>query len=172
MYDPDDAGELDRFALYDPGKRYTRNLIATDHETFTLMLLCWNPGAESPIHDHPCDGCWARVVRGTVVETRYHRDASGAALVESGVASASAGDVMYIDDSIALHKIGNPSPTVPAATLHLYSPPFSRCCIWLNQADAHAVLKPTVTYYSEGGEVLDYERVAAPPGGGTGSLCG
>ena len=45
--------------------------------------------------------------------------------------------------------------------------------IWLNQADAHAVLKPTVTYYSEGGEVLDYERVAAAaPGGSTGSLCG
>lgn len=29
----------------------------TIHKTFTLLLLCWNPGKESPIHDHPCDGC-------------------------------------------------------------------------------------------------------------------
>jgi hypothetical protein len=32
-------------------------LIATDDETFTLLLLCWNPSKESPIHDHP----WVRL---------------------------------------------------------------------------------------------------------------
>ncbi|KAL7535306.1 hypothetical protein ACHAXR_008454 [Thalassiosira sp. AJA248-18] len=52
-------------------KNYTRNLIATDNETFTLLLLCWNPGKCSPIHDHPCDGCWLRVCQGQIQETRY-----------------------------------------------------------------------------------------------------
>jgi hypothetical protein len=47
-----------------------RNLIATDNETFTLMLLCWTPGKESPIHDHPCEGCWMRVVQGCVREVQ------------------------------------------------------------------------------------------------------
>ena len=45
--------EWRKYALFDPMKNYTRNLIATDDETFTLLLLCWNPSKESPIHDHP-----------------------------------------------------------------------------------------------------------------------
>lgn len=63
--------ELKEYALSEPCKNYTRNLVATDNETYTLLLLCWNPGKQSPIHDHPCDGCWVRVVEGSVTETRY-----------------------------------------------------------------------------------------------------
>ena len=63
-----------QYAHSDPMKNYTRNLIATDDETFTLLLLCWNPGKESPIHDHPCDGCWVRVCQGKIQETRYEID--------------------------------------------------------------------------------------------------
>lgn len=47
------AGEWREYALFDCMKNYTRNLIATDDETFTLLLLCWNPDKGSPIHDHP-----------------------------------------------------------------------------------------------------------------------
>mmetsp|Transcript_16702 Transcript_16702/g.30240 ORF Transcript_16702/g.30240 Transcript_16702/m.30240 type:complete len:212 (+) Transcript_16702:91-726(+) len=47
-------GEWKKYAMFESKKNYTRNLIATDDETFTLLLLCWNPGKESPIHDHPC----------------------------------------------------------------------------------------------------------------------
>ena len=36
--------ELERFMLTDDAKNYTRNLIATDHQTYALMLLCWNRG--------------------------------------------------------------------------------------------------------------------------------
>ncbi len=43
---------LKKYALFDNMKNYTRNLIATDDETFTLLLLCWNADKESPIHDH------------------------------------------------------------------------------------------------------------------------
>lgn len=32
------------YAFWDPDKLYTRNLVATDGKTFTLLLLCWNPG--------------------------------------------------------------------------------------------------------------------------------
>ncbi len=46
-------GEWRKYAHFDPSRNYTRNLVATDDETFTLLLLCWNPGRESPIHDHP-----------------------------------------------------------------------------------------------------------------------
>lgn len=35
--------EWKRFCMFDEFK-YTRNLVATDNETYTLMLLCWSPG--------------------------------------------------------------------------------------------------------------------------------
>lgn len=44
LMDAYDASENDwrRFEFWDESKNYTRNLIATDNKTFTLMLLCWN----------------------------------------------------------------------------------------------------------------------------------
>jgi len=54
----------------------------------------------SPIHDHPCNGCWMRVLCGSVVETRYARDAATNKLKNTGECAAVEGDVIYIDDSI------------------------------------------------------------------------
>lgn len=53
--------ELKKYAMFDSMKNYTRNLIATDDETFTLLLLCWNADKESPIHDHVSNYQYHRV---------------------------------------------------------------------------------------------------------------
>ena len=37
----------------------------------------------------------------------------------------------FIDDSMGLHKIGNPCVDAGAVTLHLYTPPFRSCKVWL-----------------------------------------
>ena len=62
-----------RFVLFDKEGTYTRNLVLTDNQHYTLLALCWNPGCESPIHDHPCDGCWMKVCEGSIQESRYER---------------------------------------------------------------------------------------------------
>lgn len=125
--------------------------MATDDETFTLMMLCWNPGKESPIHDHPCLGCWVRVIQGEVKETRYARVGDELVMTEENIFRA--GQVAYIDNSMGLHKVGSHGPD-PAVTLHLYAPPYERCSIWLDPARASHVLRPVVTYYSEFGEIV------------------
>lgn len=63
--------EVNKFTFWDSEKPYTRNLIATDNENYTLLLLCWNPGKESKIHNHPCDGCFVKTIRGCIRESRY-----------------------------------------------------------------------------------------------------
>jgi cysteine dioxygenase len=151
--------EYKRYALFDAGKKYTRNLIATDHKTFALMLLCWNKGAESPIHDHPCTGCFARTVEGTVRETRYRVDCDNNKLTAVSTADCPAGAVVFIDDSMGPHKVGNPSLEAEAVTLHLYAPPFSVCSIWLNAGNARAVARPSLVFHSAGGVVT----TPAPP---------
>ncbi|TMW64910.1 hypothetical protein Poli38472_009077 [Pythium oligandrum] len=145
--------ELERFAYIDPSKNYTRNLISTDHETYALILLVWNRGKYSPIHDHPCDGCWVKVIQGTINEVQYQ--AQEGALVETSNVILSHG-VTYMDDSIGLHKIGNPRDDVDAVTLHLYSPPYDKCRVWFDPNNADKSSVAYAYYFSEFGERADY----------------
>lgn len=55
------------------------------------------PAARSHVHDHPCDGCWVKVMHGTVKETRYHTPEEGGALQEAESLEASAGDITFIN---------------------------------------------------------------------------
>ena len=124
--------DLERFSHFDTDQNYTRNLISTDNETYTLLLLCWNPGMHSPIHDHPCDGCWMSVVSGAVQEKRYQPDENDN-LVCTQDEIFHQGGVVFIEDSMGYHSVGNPSESQRAITLHLYSPPFQQCRIWLDE---------------------------------------
>mmetsp|Transcript_37693 Transcript_37693/g.67884 ORF Transcript_37693/g.67884 Transcript_37693/m.67884 type:complete len:256 (-) Transcript_37693:204-971(-) len=144
-------GEWKKYALFDSMKNYTRNLIATDNETFTLLLLCWNPNKESPIHDHPCDGCWLRVCQGKIQETRYEINN------ETDKMDVTSDEVFgddapaFINDSMGYHKVGNPSKSAPAVTLHLYCPPFSQCKIWLDPSHGSKPSNACMCNYSEYG---------------------
>jgi cysteine dioxygenase len=116
---------------------YTRNLIATDQQQYTILLLCWNADMESKIHNHPCDGCFVKSVRGQIKETKYVEadklpgaceggrtcvDVPGAqgdgpkrlAVISEVILSP--GEVTYMDDFIGYHKVGNAAP--PSATEH------------------------------------------------------
>ncbi|RHY00096.1 hypothetical protein DYB36_013898 [Aphanomyces astaci] len=103
----------------------------------------------SPIHDHPSDGCWIRHIQGIVNEVRYESD--GEALVESANILISHG-MTYMDDSLGLHKVGNPSEDVDAITLHLYAPPFYQCRLWHDPQDATNATIGHCRYDSEYGD--------------------
>mmetsp|Transcript_3796 Transcript_3796/g.5829 ORF Transcript_3796/g.5829 Transcript_3796/m.5829 type:complete len:238 (+) Transcript_3796:124-837(+) len=144
--------EWRKYAFFDEKKNYTRNLIATDEETFTLLLLCWNAGRESPIHDHPCDGCWVRLCQGRVREIRYEcNDETDTMEVTSDMILEDDAPT-FISDIQGYHKVGNPDPTLPAVTLHLYCPPFRRCKIWMKDCnDELTASNACMCYYSEYG---------------------
>ena len=109
--------ELKPYCFIEEKKNYTRNLIATDNETFTLLLLCWNPGKYSPIHDHPCNGCWMRVCQGSVNEVRYRKkNMSKKEILHQGDdevrafectmdSTYSEGEQTFIDDNLGYHKV-------------------------------------------------------------------
>ena len=142
--------EWSKYAHADLSKKYTRNLISTDDESYTLLLLVWNANVESPIHDHPCDGCWMKVLEGDVTEARFklrsssddetgdndtaYSDSNLDNLVCTHNEAYSMDQIAYVNDSIGLHKVCNPSKTERAVTLHLYSPPFQSCKLWTNNS--------------------------------------
>jgi len=143
--------EYERFALFDENQPYTRNLVATDNDTFVLLLLCWSPGQVSKIHDHPCEGCWMRVMGGTV-EERLYNDAGGR-MIQTGFSRYQTTDVAFVDDCVGYHSIGNPSKEHGAMTLHLYSPPFEYCRAWPDKDDSGNVCHPFMSFHSEFGEL-------------------
>lgn len=114
--------------------RYTRNLVGTN-ELFTMLVLCWDKGQASPIHDHTGSSCWVRLMDGELRETRYRvppPEACGSSgLVVIGEQSLTqATPVAYINDTQGLHRMGNPSDAQGCVTLHIYSPPFSTTKIY------------------------------------------
>jgi predicted metal-dependent enzyme (double-stranded beta helix superfamily) len=125
------TNELNKYTFWDSEKSYTRNLVATDDRHYTLLLLCWNPGKESKVHNHPCDGCYVKTVRGCIRESQYGVR-ENQEVYPTKVRFFNEGQISYIDDSMGLHKIGNPFRDSGSVSLHLYTPPFSSCKVRKN----------------------------------------
>jgi len=124
------------------------------------MLLCWSSGRESLIHDHPCDGCWFRVCKGEVQEMRYKKDEVTNSLTCFYNQKYKTGQQSYIEDSMGLHKVCNPSLTETAVTLHLYCPPFQKCKIWLDPDKASNCSTSRSCLYSQYGTRLNQNTAA------------
>ena len=103
---------------------YTRNCIV-DTEKFELILLCWEKGQLTPIHDHGGEECWVKVIAGEFKETIFKESDTGEMLaIDSAVAKQN--DVTYMVDFLGFHKLENISKQ-RSMTLHLYAKPIRNC---------------------------------------------
>nr|CCA17626.1 cysteine dioxygenase putative [Albugo laibachii Nc14] len=147
-----DLRELLPFSFVDPTKTYTRNLIATDSKSYALILIIWNRNRYSPIHDHPCDGCWVKIISGAMNEVQYRIQQNKLYEVSNIILDRG---VTYIDDSMGLHKVGNPRHDQLAVTLHLYSPPFDACRVWMDSENSNQSSLAHSYYFSVFGNPID-----------------
>ncbi len=101
-------------------RNYARNLIAKS-PWYQLLVICWQAGQSSPIHDHCGSACGVRVVDGIASETIFEKVA---ARIVRPLADRSyqPGDVcVSVENDI--HVITNRQFGQDLITLHLYSPP-------------------------------------------------
>lgn len=98
---------------------YQRNVIdCTD--TFELVVICWDPGQKTAIHDHGSSDCAFRVIEGAVTETIYTRtDDGGVEATDRQVHVA--GDEGFVDEA-DVHRLSNETRQ-RASNIHLYMPP-------------------------------------------------
>ena len=103
---------------------YRRNLIRTGR-AYHALILCWQAGQRSPIHDHRGSSCGVRVLSGTCTETVFDRTPCGHVFptrsrrLEEGYCCGSQ------DEDI--HQISNlEADGKPLITLHIYSPPLMK----------------------------------------------
>lgn len=63
------------------------------------------------------------------------------------------GGQTFIDDNLGLHKIGNPGNEL-AISMHLYSPPFNKCRIWMDERNGMRSSVSCMVNFSEYGSLL------------------
>ena len=125
---------VNKYTHWDLSKSYTRNLCHST-DKYTLLILCWSPGKESKIHNHPSQSCFIKTLRGCIREVVYAADQNTDSLLPVRTRFYNEGQVSWMSDSIGLHKVGNPCPESGSVTLHLYTPPFSECKVWNSAKD-------------------------------------
>jgi cysteine dioxygenase len=102
-------------------ERYQRNLARTG-PAYEALVLCWQSGQRSPIHDHRGSRCAFRVLAGVAAETRFARTTDGLIYPVSTVDLAEGTICATQDDDI--HQVSNLQPGGRnLVTLHIYSPP-------------------------------------------------
>ncbi|TVY75980.1 Cysteine dioxygenase [Lachnellula suecica] len=114
------------YAYTDPSKQYTRNLVYSVPGVFNLLLLVWNPGNESPVHDHADAHCLMKILKGSLVESRFaipERPGEQGPLEQTSRKEFKLNQVSYMTDRLGLHSVSNPHITEHAVSLHLYTPP-------------------------------------------------
>ncbi|MCJ1417019.1 capsule-associated protein CAP1 [Xylographa parallela] len=116
------------YALRDPSRSYTRNLVDKGNGKSNLLILVWTPGTGSPIHDHANAHCVMKILQGSLKETLYdwpdkstRTDGLPAPLHATRETIYSENEVTYMSDKLGLHKISNPEVDKVAVSLHLLS---------------------------------------------------
>lgn len=153
-----------KFANFDK-YRYTRNLVDEGNGKYNLMALCWGEGQGSAIHDHADAHCFMKILHGSLSEVRFawpKKDQQGddnqdevEGMKEISRTYLKTNSVCYMNDSLGLHRVENPSHTEPAVSLHLYCPPFSSCSMF-DQRTGHKT-KANVTFWTKYGEKVSYK---------------
>ncbi len=133
------------FALFDAAT-YTRNLIARN-EWFEMLLLCWNAGQSSPIHNHAGQNCWMAVLDGEIEEQQFDSPPPGSrgCPLKGQPKLFAPGKVAFINDDIALHRV-RPRAGSHGVSLHVYSRPIDSCHVY--DESTGSVVSRSLAYHS------------------------
>jgi cysteine dioxygenase len=99
--------------------RYTRNsLVKTDD--FELLLVCWEKGQGSVVHDYDSHMAWVRTIHGELKEERFMMFDGKLERVSS--VHLGKEDFSYLAEPIAIHRYSNKADE-RTVSLHLYVGP-------------------------------------------------
>ena len=112
--------EIQPFVQFSPD-RYRRNLMRAGR-AYHALILCWQNGQRSPIHDHRDSACGVRVIRGEATETIFEMTEEGH-VFPVRTRSLPEGSICATED-LDIHQLSNLQPGKgDLITLHVYSPP-------------------------------------------------
>jgi cysteine dioxygenase len=131
---------LDRPLLSRPNGYTRTRAYGDDH--FEVLLLTWDAGAASAVHDHGGQHCWMLVLRGSLQVDDYVRldrgERPGIARVEARDGRLlTAGGLDLRSGPLDLHRVSATSDA-PALSLHIYARPLQRFLVYDETAETCA----------------------------------
>ncbi len=141
------------------GQHYTRNLIDKT-PLYELIVICWETGQVSSVHNHRDQNCWMAVPIGRLLVENFHLVSQD---VEKGRSELTPTDSVEmnplrpcaVDPADPVHRVLNPRHFGErAASLHIYSRPFDTCVVYSPEQGTCGVIK------------LHYNTVFGKPVGG------
>lgn len=144
---------------------YTRNLIFRN-ELFEVLVLCWDVGQKTPIHNHRGQLGWMSVQQGMLSILNYKRlDCSAACHLDrrwskvalaDDIPIAGVGFVAHVSKQETIHQIFNdPAFDQRAVSLHIYSKPFDSCVVY--DEARQMCMDKRLSNYTEGGKFVIHD---------------
>ena len=117
-------------------EQYTRVCLHCS-ETTECLLLCWEAGQSTPIHNHNGQKCWVLQLVGEIEEKKYNLVNSKPQLANTNLLQT--GECSYIDDAIGWHCLCN-NTNSRSVSLHIYINPISECLVF-NETENQMIVK-------------------------------
>src|SRR5471030_1205402 len=112
--------DLREFVQFD-GEHYRRNLVCMG-EWYEIIVICWQSGQRSPIHNHAKSTCGLKVLGGVCTETVFDHSPCGQ-VVALHSSHLTAGHICSSQDTDT-HQVSNlQGAGHNLVTMHIYSPP-------------------------------------------------
>lgn len=106
---------------------YTRNCFYRD-EYFELILICWDKGQETAIHDHDGKDCWVYLLEGEMEEDFYKLNEDGK-LTLSLTKTLQINELTKSDKLSRFHRLRIISEK-RAMSLHVYAKPIKQSAVY------------------------------------------
>ena len=97
--------EYTPYCIWDKDK-YQR-VVLEKKEDYELVLMCWEKGQETFIHDHDGNQGWIIALHGALEEQLYFNTEEMSPLKLKSVQNMQKGQVSYINDDIGIHRVRN-----------------------------------------------------------------
>jgi cysteine dioxygenase len=132
-------GGVRPFLRFSPD-HYVRNLMYAG-PSYQALVLCWQSGQRSPIHDHARSSCAVKVVQGVATETTFARADNGMLYATGSRRLAAGASCASQDDDV--HQMSNLQPDgLELITLHIYSPALVSMNMYsIVDAQSHTLLR-------------------------------
>ncbi len=147
--------EIERYSFWNDS-RYARNCIAR-RPHYELILVCWEPGQGTPIHDHGGRECFVAMLSGTIDEAIFI-DGKDDKPVLASEGQMHAGEQTHINDEIGYHTLSNECGQ-RVMSLHLYMDPIESCRYF--DEDTGTFKAASLEYHSIGGKLVENNNVQA-----------
>ena len=141
------ATDLHEFVAFDE-EHYRRNLVSLG-PWYEILVICWQSGQRSPIHNHARSTCGLKVLTGVCTETVFERSPCGQVVARQST-DLTAGYITASQDGDT-HQVSNLQPPGEnLVTLHIYSPPLRSMQKFSLLGDQAEEWRPPISEFAEG----------------------